>query len=108
VEQGARFVGGYTVALMVLGFLLLSSVIMMVAIALHGEEEAWPLYMVASLELLLAVACLAVAAFRARGSVLGAPATTALSLVLALAFPYGTAVFLWWLLHVRKRERTPA
>ena len=56
----------------------------------------------------LGVLYLAVAAMRFLGLPLARPVTTAVSFFLAVQFPFGTAVFIYWLLKVRENERTAA
>lgn len=49
---------------------------------------------------------LAVSALRLAGLPLAGPVTTVVSFFLAVQFPFGTAVFIYWLLKVREHERT--
>ena len=50
------------------------------------------------------IACLLVAQLRRSRSAYSLPATTALSVWLAIDLPFGTAAFFYWLLRVRKHE----
>lgn len=54
----------------------------------------------------LGLLCLVVSAMRFVGLPLARPATTIVSFLLAVVFPFGTAIFLYWYLKVRERERT--
>ena len=68
------------------------------------QEDPWALLLVRNLEIVMATGCLLVSAFRALGSRLAGPATIAVSWILAVWFPFGTAAFIWWMIRVRKRE----
>jgi hypothetical protein len=61
--------------------------------------------MVRNIEIFLVVLCIGTAVLRAQGARIAPTVTAATSIVLAFGFPLGTAVFLYWLLSVRKRER---
>lgn len=54
--------------------------------------------------IVLAVMCCWSAALRSAGSPIACTATAATAMLLALWWPVGTLVFLWWWLGVRKRE----
>lgn len=56
----------------------------------------------------LGILYLAVAAMRFVGIPLARPVTSVVSFLLAVQFPFGTAVILYWLLKVREHERTAA
>ena len=49
----------------------------------------------------------AVGVLRSRKSPLARPTTAAVSILLAVWFPFGTAIFIWWVAWVRRRERCP-
>jgi hypothetical protein len=60
---------------------------------------------VQSVEVILCLACLAVAVLRSKNSPLARPMTAAVSIFLAIWLPFGTAMFIWWLARVRRQER---
>ncbi len=99
------YVNAYTVLLFVYGFVLVLAAIVLHSVAKGDVESAWSLRLVRNIEAALALACLAVAVLRSLGSAVAAPATAAISIVLSISFPFGTAAFVWWLVSIRKRER---
>lgn len=106
MSQGRTYVNAYTVLLFVYGFVLVLAAIVLHSVAGREPEAeaAWAMRFVRNIEALLAVACLAVATLRSLGSPIAAPATAAISIVLSISFPFGTAAFIWWLVSIRKRE----
>ena len=103
-EEVVGQVKGYTVLLWVFGFFLVVSAVTMQSMAAQEEESAWVFRMVRDIEIAMAVACLLVATLRSIGSRIAGTATTAISIVFAIWFPFGTAAFIWWLVRVRKQE----
>ncbi len=99
-------VKGYTVLLWVFGFFLVVAAVMMHSMSAQEEESAWVFRMVRNMELVMAAACFLVATLRSIGSRIAGTATTAISIILATYFPFGTAAFIWWLVSVRKREES--
>ncbi len=61
-----------------------------------------------AVEVILCLAALAVGVLRSRKSALAKPTTAAVSILLAFWAPFGTAMFIWWVAWVRRRERGPA
>jgi membrane associated rhomboid family serine protease len=53
---------------------------------------------------LMGASAMAVVALRARRSPLARPATAALNIAWSIFVPFGTGLFLWWLISVRNRE----
>jgi hypothetical protein len=104
MSQARTYVNGYTVLLFVYGFVLVLAAIVLHSVAAREGEPASALRFVRNIEAVLAVACLAVAVLRSLGSPVGAPATAAISIVLSISFPFGTAAFVWWLVRIRKQE----
>lgn len=107
-HERPAYVEAYTILLMIVGlFFVLGAVLHQWMIGRTGEDAAWAFRLVRNLEIVIAAAALLVAGFRAFDSRLAPPATAALSIFFALCFPFGTAVFLYWFLSVRKREAPP-
>jgi hypothetical protein len=104
MAQHRAYVNGYTVLLFVYGFVLVLAAVVLHSVAERGEEPQWAMRFVRNIEAVLAIACLAVAVLRSLGSPVGAPATAAISIVLSISFPFGTAAFIWWLVSIRKQE----
>ncbi len=99
-----RYVTGYTMLLLLSGILLVFGTVTLFNIAGVYAEAGWALRILAWLEAIQAAGCLLVAALRARGSAVAAPATAAISILLSLWIPLGTAAFIWWLVRVRQQE----
>jgi hypothetical protein len=99
-----RYVTGYTLALVVSGILLAFGTMTLFGFAGVYAEAGWALRILAWLEAIQAAGCLLVAALRARGSAVAAPLTAAISILLSLWIPLGTAAFIWWLMRVRQEE----
>ncbi len=57
---------------------------------------------------IVCIVALAVAILRSKGSPLARPTTAAVSILLALWLPLGTAMFIWWVAFVRRQESQPA
>lgn len=95
---------GYTTLLLVSGVLLVIGTMTLFNIAGVYAEVGGALRILAWLEAIQAAGCLLVAALRARGLPVAAPATAAISILLTLWIPLGTAAFVWWLVRVRKDE----
>jgi hypothetical protein len=60
-----------------------------------------------AIELVLGVFALTVAVLRTKRSELARPTTAAVSILLIIWAPFGTAAFIWWIGWVRRRERLP-
>jgi hypothetical protein len=105
MTQPSGYVHGYTVLLFVYGFFLVMAAVMMHSLAAQETEGAFGMRLAGNIQAILAVGCLVVALLRSRGSPLARPTTAAISIVLAISFPFGTAAFFWWLLSVRQQER---
>ena len=99
-----RYVTGYTILLLVSGVLLAFGAVTLFSLAGVYAEAGRALRILAWLEGIQAAGCLIVAALRARGSAVAAPATAAISILLSLWIPLGTAAFIWWLVRVRQEE----
>ncbi|MEM8882831.1 MAG: hypothetical protein AAGD14_02030 [Planctomycetota bacterium] len=106
--DGVGHARGFTVLLCVAGFFFL-----LLAVAMHSIAEqivreeggdVWAFEMVRNLEIIIAVACFVVATLRSLESPVAGTATAGLSIALALFFPFGTALFLWYVFKVRKIE----
>lgn len=108
MPQAKAYVNGYTVLLFVYGFLLVAGTVVMYSVAAREEDTAWALRMAGNIEAILGAACLAVGVLRSRGSPVAGPATAAISIILSISFPFGTAAFVWWLVSIRKQERAAA
>lgn len=110
-EHRPRYVSAYTVCLYVIGGLALMMVFshQLVVEFLEEEEEDHVLMVVLrfvqAIEVIVFVYAVTVATLRAKNSPLAAPTTTALSILLVFWPPWGTAVFIWWVGWVRRRER---
>jgi hypothetical protein len=61
-----------------------------------------------AIELVICVFALTVAVLRTKRSDLARPTTAAVSILLIIWAPFGTAAFIWWVGWVRKREKLPA
>lgn len=99
-----RFVTGFTALLLLSGVLLFIGSVMAFNLAGVYVEVALELRIIAWTEAIQAAGCLFVAALRARGLPVAAPATAAISILLILWIPLGTAAFVWWLVSVRQQE----
>jgi uncharacterized membrane protein YidH (DUF202 family) len=106
MKPGAEYVKGYSMALLGLGFFFLVGALQFKSI-LHGAEAAPTFAFLSSFLCLLGIACLAVSLLRWMRVAAAVPATTALSFCLLIAFPFGTALSLYWLARVRPKELTP-
>jgi len=105
-SRGATIhVKGYTVLLWLFGFVLAYGAMTFHTLADGESGDARAFEMIGNSLALVAVGCLVVAAVRSMNFRVAGTATAAISIILALSFPLGTAMFLWWLLSVRKRER---
>jgi hypothetical protein len=107
-EPVPKFVRGYTTALMVLGIFFVFGIV--THQWLIGQEDTEPdlagiLRFVRNIEVVLALLCIGAAVLRAQGARIAPTVTAAVSIVLAFGFPVGTAVFAYWILSVRPRER---
>lgn len=101
-------VKAYTVALWVFGFFVAIAALIMHTVAAKETEQVWVFHLVRNIEIAVAVACFAVATLRSIASPAAGTATTALSILLAIWFPFGTALFVWWIASVRKQEAPAA
>jgi hypothetical protein len=99
-----RYVAGYTMLLLVSGVLLGIGTMTLFNLAGVYTEVGGTLRILAWLEAIQAAGCLLVAALRARGLAVAAPATAAISILLILWIPLGTAAFVWWLVRLRQEE----
>lgn len=108
------FVNAYTVALFIISFLAAAMIFSHEMIIELSRQEADSEVVIAVLrfvqafEALLALAAVTVAILRCRRSRLAHPTTSAISMVLTIWFPIGTAVFIWWLVSIRQRESSLA
>ena len=96
----------YTIALLVLGFILLGGVADMIFLrALPSTQpSSKALYLfIASLEALITLAIAATLALRAWAPAAGQVATVALNIVLLFMFPFGTVVGVFGLWKVDRR-----
>jgi hypothetical protein len=101
----------YTIALIVLAFLLLAGVGDMVFLRHYGETPptAKPIYvLIAYLGGLYVLAIAATVALRAWAPAAGRIATVALNIILLLAFPFGTAVGIYGLWRVDRTGQPAA
>ena len=94
-------VRGHTIAIALLGVVFL-------LLATPTDEPPEIRLFTVFIFLWLSVAAFAVAALRIRSAPLAVPATAALNIAWAILFPFGTGLFIWWLLSVRKRESLSA
>jgi peptidoglycan biosynthesis protein MviN/MurJ (putative lipid II flippase) len=60
-----------------------------------------------AIELVVFLFAVTVAILRSKNSELARPATAAVSILLAIWPPFGTAAFVWWVGWVRRRESKP-
>ena len=60
-----------------------------------------------AVDVILCLATLAVGVLRSRQSPLAGPTTAAVSILLVMWLPFGTAMFIWWVVWVRRQERCP-
>jgi hypothetical protein len=65
-----------------------------------AEYRSW----IIAFELYVASIAVVVSVLRIVKSPIALDATAALNLLWALLFPFGTALFIWWLVSVRRRE----
>jgi hypothetical protein len=101
-----EYVKGYSIALLCLGLFLLLGALQF-RFALRGAGGDSSLTFISSLLCLLGFSCLAVALLRWVRASAALPATTALSLCMLFAFPFGTALSIYWLTRVKPREAIP-
>jgi hypothetical protein len=105
---GPSLVRGYTLALGIAAAFFALGAVSMFAGAENPALDPmarWASVLAARMSVAIAVIAGFVTYLRARESAYAPGATAALNVVLALFFPFGTAVFLYWLLAIRKRER---
>ena len=100
----------YTVILFVLaGLSLIAAFNHELLIRITANEVVTPiLRFVQAIEAIIFVFALIVAVLRTYRSPLALPTTAAVSILLALWMPFGTAAFIYWVGWVRKYERQPA
>jgi hypothetical protein len=94
-------VRAHTIAIAAMGLVCL-----LVAVPSGEPPELVPF--VVTFFTLLGLAAFAVVILRVRRWRLGAQVTAALNIVWIGVIPFGTAMFLWWLASVRRRERSAA
>ena len=104
-SEQVSYVKSFTIVLWVAGFFMLLGAVVMHSMAQKEQDMAWTFEMARNIELVLALACFSVATLRSMRSRLAGTTTAALSIVLALSFPLGTALFFWWVFSVRVREK---
>lgn len=108
------YVVAYTVCLFVVSGLAAMMVFahQMLIVLLRQDNESETLTAIfrflQAVEAILCLATLAVGVLRSRKSPLAGPTTVAVSILLAMWVPFGTAMFIWWVAWVRRRERCPA
>ena len=104
-EQPGESVQAYTITLFVLaGLMVLGAVMHHWMIGRATEEVADVFVFVRNIELVMSLALITVAVLRAMDSPVAATATAAISILMAIWIPFGTGIFIWWLVSVRKRE----
>jgi hypothetical protein len=69
-----------------------------------AEAEAWNVLLVRNAVIAFASVILCVALLRSVGARIARTATPAISVLLAVVVPVGTAAFAWWFFSIRKRE----
>ena len=99
-------VESYTVVLFVMAVLMVVSAVVMHAVAGESEKPA-TMHMIRNIEIVLAIAVFFVSWLRYTNAPSARIATAVISILFALSIPVGTALFLWWLLSIRKREASP-
>jgi hypothetical protein len=103
----AELVRGFTVALGASAGLLALGAISVYSMADSPSIDSslrWVSILSGRINLALALGVAAVAYLRARESKYSLEATAACNIVLLFLFPFGSAVFLYWVFSVRKRE----
>ena len=104
----------YTVYLYVVGGLALMMVFshqMLLVITTAEEPNTFlrgVLRSLQAIELVVFFFAITVAVLRSKKSDLARPTTAAVSILLAMWVPFGTAAFIWWVGWVRRRERLPS
>lgn len=101
-----EYVKAYTIVLLCLGLSLLLGALQF-RFTLPGTEDQPALIFVSNILCLLGSSFLVVALLRGVRAAAALPATTALSFCLLLAFPFGTALSIYWLANVRPKETIP-
>lgn len=99
-------VQSYTAVLLVMAVLMVFSAIIMHAVAGEAEKPT-VIYMVRNIQIVLAVILFVVSWLRHTNAPSARLATAVISILFAPSVPLGTALFLWWLLRIRKREAPP-
>ncbi len=101
----------YTVYLFVLSGLAVMSVFsheMFIAMVAKDDSDGVITALfrcIQATELICAALGITAGCLRVYGSRLATPATAAVSILLIVWFPLGTAAFIWWVARVRKQER---
>ncbi|HRX86008.1 MAG TPA: hypothetical protein P5572_13395 [Phycisphaerae bacterium] len=105
---------GFTIALFVIAGLaaMMAYSHQMIIGLTAGDEGADAIRIVLrflqAIEVIYAAAGIAVGCLRAYRAPLARPLTAALSILLIVWVPFGTALFVWWLLRVRAHDRSVA
>ncbi len=103
----------YTVCLFIVSALAAMTVFahqMFIEMFRQEDESEIPIaifHFLQAVEVILCIATLAVGVLRSRMSPLAGPTTVAVSILLAIWVPFGTAMFIWWVVWVRRQERCP-
>jgi len=106
--QAPGHVRGYTIALGTLALGMLLGAVTMYSVLdapTTNPDSRWALVLVMRIEIFVALAAGLVVAFRVRRSSFAYIATAAFSWLLLFSVPIGTALFIYWVLKVRPRER---
>ena len=107
-------VSSYTVCLLVVGVLALiigfSHQMFVTLMPQQGNAQIViaVLRLCQAIEIIVFVTATTAGVLRAKATELALPTTAAASILLAFWPPIGTAVFVWWMLSIRKKERTAA
>jgi len=103
MKISVEYVKGYTIALLCLGLFLLLGALQLGM--MPGADAAFSF--MTGILCLVGLSCVTVALLRWMRSPAALPATTAVSLLLFLAFPVGTILAFYWLSSVKPREPKP-
>lgn len=107
MAEKPRYLLAYTIALIVCGVLsLLSAFVHQLVIegSSGPEQQVTILRAIQAVEVAVAITAIGAAVVRVLRVPWASKATLFASSLLAILVPVGTAVFLWWVLSVRRRE----
>ncbi len=108
----ARYSFAYTVGLYVVSAVAAMTIAShQMLIVMMQESEADKIVIsilrfLQAVELIISAFAMAVAILRTRNAQSARTTTAAVSILLAFWPPFGTAVFIWWVVWIRPRERT--